>query len=165
MNKPETKEMRLFDIAPELREAIMSEDEGMEDRLGELAIAFENKAVGIVHITNEWEAFVTMAKAEEKRVADKRKAVENRIAKLKDYLKNNMETAEIFDMTVGNLNFKIQNVKASVIIENEAVIPQEFKTIIPASLTVNKTAIKKALDEGQNVAGASLKAGTSLRIR
>ena len=160
----DTKEMRLFDIAPELREAIMSEDEGMEERLGELAIAFESKAVGIKRITDEWQSFVDMAKAEEKRVSDKRKAVENRIAKLKDYLKNNMETAEIVNMDVGNLNFKIQNVKSSVVIDDEASIPQKF-VILKQTKQIDKTAIKAALDDGQVVSGASLKAGTTLRIR
>ena len=43
-------------------------------RLDELALAFEAKAVSIVHAIANFDGFIDACKSEEKRIADRRKA-------------------------------------------------------------------------------------------
>jgi hypothetical protein len=155
--------MTLYEIAPELREAVMAEDFD-EQLVTDLAIAFENKAFGMMSIADELTAFVTMAKAEEKRIADKRKAVENRINRMKDYLQHNMETAEVFEVEQGTRKITLQKNPPKVVVDDEQAIPPRFYTVIPESFQLDKNALKTALKDG-DVPGAHLEQGYSLRVK
>lgn len=157
---------KLYEITEDIA-AILTEEEWTEDtetRLENLGMALEKKAENIIGLCTNLEAFVTSAKAEEKRIADRRRAVENRIAHIKGYLQRCMESAEIMTMDAGTHSLRIQQNPPRVIVDSEDAIPPRFFVIIPEQRQLDKKAIAEALKK-EDIPGAHLERGTSLRIR
>lgn len=156
-------EMKLYEISDELKQVIEA-DEFDEEKLNDLVISFEKKAGGIVSFNESMQTFIDYCKSEEKRIAAKRKAVENRVASLMNYLKSCMEAAEIMTMDVGTKTLKIQSNPPSVVIDDESLIDAKFFTVIPESKQLNKAEIKTALKFGE-VNGAHTEQGTRLVVK
>ena len=152
----------LYEIAPELR-SIVEADEMDEIALGELVMAFETKALGLTFYLDEMQSFVDMAKKEEKRISERRKAVENRQTRLKAYLQQSMEIAELTSIEVGTKKISLQNNPPKVIIDCQDDIPAEFVNIVQTK-TIDKNGLKSALKSG-SVNGCHLEQGISLRIK
>ena len=106
---------------------------------------------------------VDALKLEEKRLADRRRAIEKRIESIKDYLKNQMEVAGIEKVKRPTLTVSIANNPPSVEIEDESLIP--FDYMVPQPARIDKKALLTALKEGQDISGASIKQTRGVRIR
>ncbi len=82
-----------------------------------------------------------------------------------EYLRNNMEASGISKIQCPLFSITLVAGRDSVAISDESAIPDDFlnvKTVI----SPDKTAIAKALKDGQEVAGASLQRGqSSIRIK
>lgn len=157
---------KLYEITEDIA-AIITEEEWTEDterRLESLSMALEKKAENIIGLCTEWESFVAAAKAEEQRIAGRRKAVENRIGHLKGYLQRCMESADIMTMEAGTHSLRIQQNPPRVVVDSEETIPPRFFVIIPEQRQLDKKAIAEALKK-EDIPGAHLEQGTSLRIR
>jgi uncharacterized metal-binding protein YceD (DUF177 family) len=100
-----------------------------------------------------------MLKAEAKRLQEKAKAKENLIDRLKDNLLKSVTLH-------GNIKTDLISVSSrktkSVQITDEAAIPAEFMRI---KTEPNKTAIKDALEAGEEVQGALIVENFSLMIK
>lgn len=156
-------DMKLYEISEELLQVIEAE-EFDEERLNELTIAFEQKAGGMIAYKEKMETFVSYCKSEEKRIADKRKAVENRTKQMLAYLKNSMEAAEMMEFSIGTKTLKIQSNPPAVVVDDELIIPARYFTVIPESKQLNKNDLKADLKNGE-VDGAHLESGTKLAIK
>ncbi len=156
-------DMKLYEISDELLKVIEAE-EFDEESLNKLVISFEKKAGGIVSVNESMQTFIDHCKTEEKRIAAKRKAVENRGKSLMTYLKSCMESAGMMEMVVGTKTLKIQSNPPSVVIDDESLIDAKFFTIIPATSQLNKAEIKAALKKGE-VNGAHTEQGTRLVVK
>lgn len=156
-------DIKLYEISDELLKVIDAE-EFDEDKLNELVISFKKKAGGIVAFNESMQTFVDYCKGEEKRIAAKRKAVENRGVSLMAYLKMCMESAELSVMEVGTKTLKIQNNPPAVVIDDQDAIPAKFFTIIPEQKQINKADLKAALKLG-DVKGAHTEQGTRLVVK
>ena len=79
-------------------------------------------------------------KEEEKRISSQRKALENRLIKFKEYVKECMETNNItkIETTLGSLMIAKSPVSVEIVNENE--IPDEFKNEV-VTVKVDKKAI------------------------
>jgi len=152
----------LYEIAPAIRE-ILEREEWDEEALDELTEKFEVKAAGVTYFMDELTAFSDMAKAEAKRITDRAKAAQNRADRLKEYLKNSMETAEIFELELGTKKLKIQNNPPKLIVDDAEAIPATFKTV-ETIIKIDKAAVKAALKKTP-IDGVHLETGTNLRIR
>ena len=157
------KELRLYEIADELL-AIIEADEFDEIKLNELTFAFEKKADGIVSFRESMDTFVDYCKAEEKRIADKRRAVENRSASLLKYLQDNMEHSNVMELKLGTRVLKIQNNPPAVIVDDESAIPAKYFVVIPETTKLDKNMLKADLKNGV-VAGAHTEQSTRLVIK
>lgn len=97
-------------------------------------------------------------KNEEKSLADRRKALENKAESLKKYL----------SYILAGEKFKSPRVAVSwrkskkVDIINEELIPEDYKTYTPS---INKTAIKDAITSGAVVDGAVIIENNSIQIK
>lgn len=123
------------------------------------AVKIENIALYIKNLTAEAEAI----KQEEKKLADRRKAKENRAARLEEYLANSLlandETK--FESAKCSLSFR-KSVK--VIITDEKNLPVDYvKQKI--EYTADKTKIKKDLQSGKEIPGAVLEEKQNLQIK
>ena len=105
-------------------------------------------------------------KAEEKRIADNRKTLENKLSKFKEYVKGCMENNSITKIETGLGTLTIAKNPISVEIVNEDEIPNEYKTEV-TTVKIDKTKIKKDFKEtGEIPAGVNIQTeNTSLRIK
>lgn len=137
-------------------EAINDTLEGLE---GELTI----KAANVAAFALNLEAEADKIKQVEQRIAARRKAYENKAARIRAYLKENMERAGIkkIEALDGSFCATLTAPRASVVVEDESAVPEEyFRTVKSA----DKTAIGAALKDGLTVPGAHLEYNAGLRI-
>ncbi|MDU1421954.1 siphovirus Gp157 family protein [Clostridium sporogenes] len=129
------------------------------DNIGEeINIKLENVAKVIKSI----EVDAKGLKEEEKRLADRRKTLENRIVNLKEYAENSMRVTGVTKIKGKVFILGIQKNAPSVEITEEESIPEEY-------FAIEKKLVKKdilaALKEGIEIPGAAIKQTESLRIR
>lgn len=163
--------MNLYDLAHAyqgIQALANNEDvdaEAMQMALAELGTEIESKTLNIAIIIKGLESDTDIIKAEERRLADRRKALENKAGWLKQYAKEQLEAAGIDKVKSPTLTVAIQNNPPAVQITDPDIIPARFQTIVPETYTIDKKAVGDALKAGEDVPGAELTQGRSLRIR
>ena len=165
--------MNLYDIEKTLNEFMENgfekyvdtetgefDEQGFNDELGQLELAKDEKIENIGLFIKNLSADIVELKAEEKALAERRKAKENKAEYLKNVLSvslggNKFETAKIA------LTFrKSEQVK----IVDEEKLPKDFLKE-KVTVSADKTAIKKAIKAGQAVVGAELVEIQNLQIK
>lgn len=164
--------MKLYELTAAYRNVwdMMEDDEidieTINDTLQSIEGAIEVKAENLAVFVKRLEGMADTFKAEEKRLQERRKAFENRVKHIKDYLQNNMEMAGISKINAGTFIITLQkNSRGSVIIEDEKKVPAKYLTIIPEQYVPNKDAMENDLKNKIDIPGASLLIGKHLRIR
>ena len=132
----------------------------------ELAIQLQQKSSNIIGYTKNIELMINAMKEEEDRIATNRKALENKLDRFKQYVKDNMEKLNITKIETELGTLSIANNPISVEVINENDIPSEFKQEV-VTIKVDKTAIKKHFKEtGEVISGIKIVDDkTSLRIK
>ena len=154
--------LRIMEMAsdPELNPEVIADTfEGIE---GELEIKAENYA----KVMKNLEGDIAALKAEEERLAKKRKAIENNIKRMKGTLQEAMELTGKTKFKTELFSFGIQKNAPSVVIDAADIrdIPEEYLKFKEPE--VDKTAIKNAINAGVDFEGlAHLEVSQSLRIR
>ena len=138
-------------------EAIQDTLEGMK---GEIKL--KGKDVGAFIKTLEADA--TAIKEAEKKMMARRKAIEAKTEWLRNYLVTNMVETGIKSISCPYFEIKTRKNPASLIIGDESLIPDEYKTTKTVTVIQN-AAIKQDLKDGKEVAGAYLHNKTSLVIK
>lgn len=162
---------KLYELTKDYKQVLdMADDESIDlevinNTLQAIEGAIEEKAVNIISIIKSLDGDAKIIRAEEKRLADRRKAVENRVNHIKDYLKDQMELAGIDKINTPTVTIYIQNNPPSAKVEDDKKIPSKFLTIIPEQYVPDKKRIAEAIKAGEEVGGCSLVQGRSLRIR
>ena len=130
------------------------------------SVAIQAKIEDYAFIIRNMESLPEQMKAEEKRLSDRRKAIENRVQRIKDWLLVNMQQAGITKIESPVFTVALQNNPASVIIDDESLIDDGFKRMPdPLPLVVDKKLIKMAIDAGQEVNGAHIEVKQRLVIK
>lgn len=156
--------LRLYELADELDAADFEEAfvEAMEGLDGE----FEAKAEGYGMIIKSLEADVEAIKAEEKRLADRKRSIQNNVVTMKKRLQDAMVLANKPKFKTALFSFGIQKNPKKVVMDETDIgrIPLEYLSIqMPV---INKGAIKDALTAGVDLSGiAHFEQDESLRIR
>ena len=105
-------------------------------------------------------------KTEEKRISEQRKALENKLTRFKEYVKECMEKGGFtkIETALGSLSIVKNPMSVEIINENE--VPNEFKTEV-VTTKIDKTAIKNHFKEtGEIPEGIKINTqNTSLRIK
>jgi len=127
--------------------------------------AIEVKANNIIIFLKSLDADAKAIKEEEVRLATRRKAIENKHSSIKQYLQAQMELAGIEKLKGAISTLSIQNNPPSVQILDIDSIPGKYLTLIPEQYVPDKKRISEALKQGEDIPGASLSVGRSLRIR
>jgi len=138
--------------------------EAVNDTLEALGGELEDKAINVAKFLKNMEATAKAIKEAEAEMARRRKALENRVKWLKDYLKANMEHTGISKIECPYFKLSVQKNPPAVAILDEKTIPAEFKEQV-VSWKIDKTGIKNAIKAGKSVPGAELVNGTRLAIR
>jgi hypothetical protein len=127
--------------------------------------AIETKAGNIAIFIRNLDSESKLIKEEEERLKSRRQAIENKRDRIKEWLKSNMELAGIDKLKTNTHTISIQNNPSAVQIINEEKIPGKFLTLVPEHYEVRKKDVLDALKQGEEVPGAELSRGRSLRIR
>lgn len=123
----------------------------------------ETKVENSIKILRGLEADIAIYKAEENRLADRRKAAESKKNWLKDYLQAELSKAGIDKLKAGTYNVSMQNNPPSVEITGD--VPKEYITVIPEAYQTDKRKIAEYLKAGNVAEWACLKQTKSLRVR
>ena len=156
---------RFAELMDKANDGELTEEEYNE--LGnELALELQNKSANIIGYIKNSESLLDAMKTEEKRLSDIRKQGEAKLEKFYQYVKENMEKLGLVEIPTELGSLKINKNPMSVEIENEDVIPSEFKQEV-TTIKIDKTAIKNHFKEtGEIVAGTRIIDNkTSLRIK
>ena len=132
----------------------------------ELVVLLQQKSQNIIGYTKNIELTINAMKEEEKRIADNRKALENKISKFKEYVKECMENNGFSKIETELGTLSIAKSPTSVEIVNEEEVPSEFKQEV-VTVKIDKTKIKNNFKEtGEIPAGVNIvTTNTNLRIK
>lgn len=126
------------------------------------AIGTEEKVEGYCHVIKELQSDFEKYKAEVDRLSARMKTTKNGIERMKESLLMYLRATGQDKVKAGTFAVSIGKSKATNILD-ETLIPTEYKT--PQPDKIDKTAIKKAIEDGVEVAGAEIIINESVRIR
>lgn len=159
----------LFDLAGEARALLtrLSEldlDEQtvldtLEAETGDLQV----RATNIVAVARSLESAAEAIREQEQRMAQRRQALERRAARIRDYVRDAMQVAGIERISSPWFVVSVRENPPLVVIDDERQVPMLYMREPPA--VPDKTAIKAALQAGQDVPGARLDRRKSLQVR
>ena len=159
--------MNLYELTENFLAVQTSIEEGNTDLIDTLEAiegAIEVKAQGIIAVTRNITSQIDAIKAEEKRLADMRKARENHLKRLKEYVLDNMQQTGKQQIKTELGVMRIQASPARLVVNKPEDVPAEYQTIIPEHYEVDNERVKEALKAGKEVPGAELVQGVHLRI-
>ena len=159
--------MKLYELAQNYAQlmemAEEMESDALVDTLESLQEAIEDKAENVAKLIKNLEADVKVIRDEEKRLAERRQVIENKVERLKSYLQEQLETAGLQKVKRPTITVSIQNNPPSVDVIDETLIPADF--LIPQPAKVDKKSILERLKKGESVPGVTLKQTKGVRIR
>lgn len=149
--------------------ALLAAAEAGEDITAALAAlddAIEAKAIGIVKVLATLEADGVAAGTEEARLAKRRKAAENAVERLREYIKQCMQAAGIVRVKTAAFSITLSDGKPRVEVHDLAKLPPELTRVVPETRVPDKAAI---LDEytrdGVIPPGCDIVQTKALRVR
>lgn len=126
------------------------------------AIGVQDKLEDYCKVIRQFEADAEMFKAEKGRIEAKQKRAENAVARLKNTILLYMNTTNTDKQKCGLFEVKRGQSKA-VNITDESLIPAEYKVAQPDK--IDKANIRKALLNGEQVAGAEIQVNENISIK
>jgi len=121
-----------------------------QDALESLEMTLVDKALNTAKVIKNFQSDVDALKAEEKKLADRRRVLENRVEWLKNYLSINIPKGINFADAQAEIRWRKSE---SVEVADPNFLPIEYRRV---KVEADKTAIKKALKAGESVEGATL---------
>ena len=140
------------EITPELDEALTITNE-----------QFAAKSEDYGHAILNLEALAAAAKAEKDRLAGLQKYYENVRTRLKERLGETMDALGIPKVETPTMRLSLRRTTFTVV-DDVNLLPDDLKTT-KVEVVADKTAVKKAIQEGREVEGAHLVENVSLQIK
>ncbi len=136
----------------------------LEKALQNIEENIEIKAENTAKLIKGIDADIEVLKTEEKRLADRRKALENKKEGIKGYLENHLRIIGIDKVKTPLFTVALQNNPPSVNVLDEKLIPKNYvKTVTTTS--ISRKDLLEDLKQGLIIEGAELRQTKSLRIR
>lgn len=124
----------------------------------------ETKGTNIISLIRNIEGDVLVIEKEIERLSKLKKSKENKIKSIKNYTLDCLQELEMKKVETCLGNISIRNNTPSVVIEDENLLQDRFKEKIE-TYKVDKNAIKKAINNGEQIIGAHLEVNKSLQIK
>lgn len=164
--------LTLYEIAQEHRADLdkLSEldldEQTLTDTLDSMGGELQVKAQSVACFIRNIEATAVQIKEAEAHMAARRKALENKAARVKDYLLASMMVAGVDKIECPLFRMTVRDNPPAVEVYEPELIPAQFmRQPEPPPPAVDKVAIKEALKNGQDVPGCRLTRGKSLQIK
>lgn len=126
------------------------------------AMGTGEKVENICKVIRNLEADAEAYKKEKDRLASKQKVAENSVKRLKELLVNYLLTTNAKSLKQGNFKVSL-GTSERIKILYEDMIPEEYLT--PQPPKIDSAGIKKAIKEGEEIAGATIETGYHVTIR
>ena len=140
-------------------------EEVLIDALDSIEGEFEDKATNIVRFMKSIEGDCKIIKEEEQRLASRRKALEAKSARMKQYLEDSMKLINKTKFKTPFYSFNISANPKSIEILDEAIIPEKYKSY-ETICKIDKKAILSDMKENNiEVEGVKVNQTSSLKIR
>jgi hypothetical protein len=159
----------LFQITAKARELSLALESGelTEELENELVInqtELQEKAINYGYVVRSLESDVSIIDEEIKRLTALKKAKTGAIDRIKESVLNAMLIYGIEKVTSPTLNLSVRNNPESVDIPMTELLDEKF-LVTKTTVSPDKVAIKKAIQNGENVEGATLVRTQSLLIK
>lgn len=143
-------------------------EEAIADTLEAITAGIEEKADSIACLLKNLDAECIAIKAEESRLAERRKAKEKSIERIKQYLSDSLQSAGIDKIETARNRITFRK-SESVEVDEETFITwaqtHRDDLLTYSAPKVNKTEIKKALKDGAEIVGAALRIKNNMQIK
>jgi hypothetical protein len=139
-------------------------EEAIKDTLQGLEGQIEHKAVNIAAIIKNFESDSEAIKTLEANLSIRRKALEKRTERLKDYLLNNLNAVGIKKVFSTQLEIRIQKNPAKVIIDSDKDLHANYIKVKEIR-EPDKLKIKEAIESGEEIKGVRLEQSDRLVIK
>lgn len=141
-------------------------DEVIADTLEGLAGALEVKATNVAMFIKNLETSAEAIKQAEANMAARRKAIENRAGRIRQYLQYQMERTGVTKIECPYFKVAVRDNPPSVVIDQEGSLPERFMRVPePPPPAPDKKAIAQALKAGEDVPGAHLERSRRVEIK
>ena len=142
------------------------DEQTFADTLESLSGDLEVKATNVAMFVRNLEASAESIKAAEKQMAERRKAIESKAERIRNYLKDNMARTGITKIDCPYFALSLRNSPPAVEVINADEIPAQYFDIPePPAPVLNKNRLKDDLKNGVIVEGARLTQGSYLQIK
>jgi hypothetical protein len=165
-------DLALYQLADEYLQAVERlsdmdlDDQTVADTLESLQGDMETKVVNVSKFIKNLEATSDAIAIAENAMHRRRQAIENRVERIKHYLKFHMERTGMSRIDSPWFKVAIRTNPPSVVIDAAPAIPCEFYVYPEAPAPYpDKKAIAKAIKDGQEVPGAHLEQSTRVEIK
>jgi hypothetical protein len=155
--------MQLYKIKDEYLKALddLSADETLtpeiiNDSLSLIIEDFDNKVLNIGAYIKNLEADIVLIKSYQAEMDKRKEKIENKIDKLKDYLKFNMEACKRDKIKGVEFNISLRESAGSIVVENEKSLNEKW-FIIKTERNLDKISLKEALNNGEIIKGVHLR--------
>lgn len=154
-------------IAELLADPEFAENQDVINALDAIEDDFNHKAEQVVFGIKNTEYQIDVIDAEIKRLQAMKKATQNKIDGVKDYLKINMAKTGIDKVKCALFTISYREVKdGKVEVDEDLFLANNVnEELVTVKITPSKTAIKNALNRGENIVGARLVDSPVLTIK
>jgi len=161
----------LYEITGELKNTLQTlesldlDEQTIKDTLEGIELEFDDKVVSIAKFIKNLESTAEAIKQAETEMSKRRKSLENKAMKIKDYVVNNMQTIGKTKIQSPFFDVTIRKNPASVVVEDIDQIPAKYFVMPEVEPQLDKKAVKAAIESGEVVKGAFIQNTTSLQIK
>lgn len=145
----------------QLQQMIEDGQEGLEDTLASITDAVEEKLEAYAMVIKNIESDVEGIKSEEKRLAERRKILENGVTRMKQAIAETLQGSGQDKVKTEKFTFSFRK-SSKVEVSDIDSLPQQF---IKVERTISRSELAKALKVGEQIEGARLVENQSLQIK
>lgn len=167
--------MKLYEIAADYENLLAAveageiPEEAISDTLESMTALLEDKADNIACLIKNLTAEAEAIRAEEINLAERRKAKERRIDGLKTYLGETLLRAGYDKLETARNRISFRKSESVTVADEAKFVEWAAKhhddLLTYKDPTINKTAIKKALASGEEIAGAVIESKNNIQIK
>lgn len=165
-------DLTLYELSDQYRQATERladmdlPDDVIADTLEALVGDLQTKATSVAMFVRNLESMSVAIKDAETKMAARRRAIDARVMRVREYIKLNMELAGIMKISCPFFEIAVKKNPPAVVIDDESLVPDDYKSDPPPPPKVpDKTLIGKALKDGYVIDGAHLEQRTRLEIK
>lgn len=145
--------------------AMEADDPAIADTIEGMDGVFDDKAVSVIAYARNLEATAEAIKQAESDMEERRKKIEAKAERLRDYVRISMELIGKQEINSPLFDLRIKKNPAKVVIDDESSLDAKFWRVPEPKQVVDKKLIAAALNDGDTVIGAHIEHGTRLEVK